>query len=219
MLGVTIGSAIRGLHKVGLARKSQVRHALACVRQYDVLAGGLGAVRRLHRSQGRASRRKGRWASRIPTSSPAPTASASGAGWARAGSALCTRSFDRDTGALLALKVLKRGDAPSLYRFKREFRALADVTHPNLVALYELISEGGRWFFTMELVEGVDSSSLGGRRPTMAPRAVRRRRTRAGSAGPGRPGRRSSARCAPTGRRARVRTSPRSTPAGGPGSR
>jgi serine/threonine protein kinase len=64
--------------------------------------------------------------------------------------------FDRDTGALLALKVLKRGDGPSLYRFKREFRALADVTHPNLVALYELVSEGGRWFFTMELVDGVD---------------------------------------------------------------
>jgi serine/threonine protein kinase len=64
--------------------------------------------------------------------------------------------FDRSTGAILALKVLKRGDAPSLYRFKREFRALADVTHPNLVALYELVSEGGRWFFTMELVDGVD---------------------------------------------------------------
>ncbi|HVR72505.1 MAG TPA: serine/threonine-protein kinase, partial [Vicinamibacteria bacterium] len=64
--------------------------------------------------------------------------------------------YDRDTGAILALKVLKRGDAPSLYRFKREFRALADVTHPNLVALYELVNEGGLWFFTMEMVEGVD---------------------------------------------------------------
>jgi serine/threonine protein kinase len=64
--------------------------------------------------------------------------------------------YDRDTGAVLALKVLKRGDAPSLYRFKREFRALADVTHPNLVALYELVNEGGLWFFTMEMVEGVD---------------------------------------------------------------
>jgi cyclopropane fatty-acyl-phospholipid synthase-like methyltransferase len=40
-LGVTIGSAIWCLHKVGLARRSQVRHALACVRQYQVLAAGL----------------------------------------------------------------------------------------------------------------------------------------------------------------------------------
>jgi eukaryotic-like serine/threonine-protein kinase len=57
---------------------------------------------------------------------------------------------------LVALKYLERTSASMLYRFKQEFRALADVTHENLVTLGELVvaPEMGT-FFTMELVDGV----------------------------------------------------------------
>jgi eukaryotic-like serine/threonine-protein kinase len=62
---------------------------------------------------------------------------------------------DRVRDDVVALKTMRRTSAAGLYRLKREFRQLADVTHPNLVCLYELFVEDGRCFFTMELVEGV----------------------------------------------------------------
>lgn len=43
-----------------------------------------------------------------------------------------------------------------MLRFKNEFRILQDIEHPNLVSLGELIEDSGRWFFTMELVDGTD---------------------------------------------------------------
>ncbi|MBI4854073.1 MAG: protein kinase [Acidobacteria bacterium] len=64
--------------------------------------------------------------------------------------------YDQELNTFVALKVLHQRDAEALYNFKQEFRFLADITHPNLVNLYELVLDKEQWFFTMELVQGID---------------------------------------------------------------
>jgi serine/threonine protein kinase len=72
------------------------------------------------------------------------------------GMGIVFEAVDKELRSRVALKTLQRMDASSLLRFKREFRALQDIQHDNLVRLGELFEENGVWFFSMELVEGVD---------------------------------------------------------------
>jgi len=81
-------------------------------------------------------------------------------------------AYDQQRGELVALKTMKRADPLALVRFKQEFRTLADITHPNVVNLYELFAVLDRWFFTMELVEGCNFLSfVKGNRESLQERA------------------------------------------------
>ncbi|MEM9489061.1 MAG: serine/threonine-protein kinase, partial [Myxococcota bacterium] len=68
--------------------------------------------------------------------------------------------IDRELDRPLALKWLQRLDPQALLRFKSEFRVACGIDHRNLVSLGELIVDNGRWFFTMELISGVDFLSF-----------------------------------------------------------
>ena len=50
-------------------------------------------------------------------------------------------ALDRVAGRRVAVKTLRKLDPDALLRFKREFRLLQDIHHPNLVRLGELIEE------------------------------------------------------------------------------
>lgn len=67
-------------------------------------------------------------------------------------------AFDRVLQQRVALKVLRQFTMAAIYRFKREFRAVERLSHPNVGQIYELLydSEHGCWLLVMELVHGVD---------------------------------------------------------------
>ncbi|MEZ4393602.1 MAG: protein kinase [Polyangiales bacterium] len=73
----------------------------------------------------------------------------------KGGMGVIYRVRDEEMQRDIALKTLRRLLPDDVYRLKEEFRALAEIVHPNLVELHELFVEGDQAYFTMEVVEGV----------------------------------------------------------------
>jgi len=74
----------------------------------------------------------------------------------RGGMGVVYRALDRDAGSEIAIKVLDDDVPDGVLRFQKEFRSVQAIVHPNLVRLGELVEVDGQWFFTMELVDGID---------------------------------------------------------------
>lgn len=82
---------------------------------------------------------------------------------ARGGMGVVYRGHDGVLDRPVALKQLLvelSTTADLVRRFQQEARALARLTHPNIVQVHDLVEHQGRWWIAMELVEGGDLSDL-----------------------------------------------------------
>jgi serine/threonine-protein kinase len=69
------------------------------------------------------------------------------------------RKLDR----IVALKIIRKErlkSAHAIQRFQREARAVAKLSHPNIVAVYDADEIGGTHFMAMEFVDGIDLARL-----------------------------------------------------------
>ncbi|MDA1139027.1 MAG: serine/threonine-protein kinase [Planctomycetota bacterium] len=81
----------------------------------------------------------------------------------RGGMGTVYRAHDAQLRRDVALKVLPKEycqDPVTVERFVREARALGNLHHPNLTAIYDVGEAGGRYFFAMELVKGRPLSDI-----------------------------------------------------------
>lgn len=72
------------------------------------------------------------------------------------GMGVVMRVHDTVRDEMVAQKRIRRASSSRILRFKREFRAVERLSHPNLIRLYELDEDENGLFYTMEAVDGVD---------------------------------------------------------------
>jgi predicted Ser/Thr protein kinase len=96
----------------------------------------------------------------------------------RGGMGVVYRAVDEKLGREVALKVLAphvTGDAQAKARMLREARAAASIVHRNIVTVYEIGEDAGRFYIAMEMVRGKSLRAILSARetPLPAPEVVR----------------------------------------------
>src|SRR5512147_631317 len=80
------------------------------------------------------------------------------------GMAVIYKAQDMELGRLVTVKVLRPSlvsDPEFLMRFKREAQAAANLSHPNIVVVYDVGQDGPKThFIVMEYVPGQDLKKL-----------------------------------------------------------
>lgn len=86
----------------------------------------------------------------------------------RGGMGCVYKAYDPDLERIVAIKMMLSGESArqeDSERFLREARATAKFDHPNIVKIYDIGSQAGQSFFTMEFVEGSSLKSLAKKSP------------------------------------------------------
>jgi eukaryotic-like serine/threonine-protein kinase len=80
----------------------------------------------------------------------------------RGGMATVWRGVDERLGRRVAVKLLDRAtaDPAMLQRFDREARTAGGLTHPNIVAVYDVGTDNGVPYLVMELIDGTSVAAL-----------------------------------------------------------
>lgn len=81
----------------------------------------------------------------------------------RGGMGIVYRAKRKDFKRTVALKMLlheKNSSENEITRFKQEAESIARLSHPNIVAIYDLNESHGQYYFAMEFVEGQNLEDL-----------------------------------------------------------
>jgi serine/threonine-protein kinase len=79
------------------------------------------------------------------------------------GMAVIYRAVDKELGRTVAVKILRPSlttDPTFLARFRNEARAVANLSHPNIVTVHDVGNDGPTHYIVMEYVEGQDLKKI-----------------------------------------------------------
>ncbi|MHB8626220.1 MAG: protein kinase domain-containing protein [Aggregatilineales bacterium] len=82
---------------------------------------------------------------------------------AAGGMAVVYKAQDLSLGRTVAIKILRpslTNDQTFLVRFRQEARNVANLSHPNIVTVYDFGQDGSTYYIVMEYVEGQDLKKL-----------------------------------------------------------